>query len=244
MTKRLKDSLGTQAKQATAIEKLNKERIRLKQQLIETSFQRKNAEFQLHNTAADAQSLKHELKAKGDMLLALEKERRRLEVDLQKNERTGSRSNLSSAATAIVRPRPRSVSADRLRDKRTQYGKQLLLQSGLTNAYVASKVANVDADDEEAELEKVVMLQKLLLGKSKQVIERDVKIEELQKRSQELIQQLHRLRRARQFAEELTVTRHKLNIRTNQVEVRLRGFHSMLKAFFLGNERGDIETQN
>lgn len=206
--------MATTRKQAALIAQLNKERLQSKKQLIETSFARKTAESGLHTHAAEIASLKNELKAKGEMLLALEKDRRRAEQELTRLR--GHFDRTTDTPVAAVRPRPRSVSADRLSNLKAQYSKQLLIKSSSPTAYHATK-----SDDESSvdgkELEKVVLLQKLLLQKSKQLIERDVRVEQLENLCAQQSQIIARLKRAKQFAEELTATRHKLNIRNNQL---------------------------
>ena len=215
LTRDLKRSQATSRKQATIIDELNKERVKSKTQLIETSYAKKTAEYSLVSQSTEVTSLKNELKSKGEMLLALEKDRRRLEHELNRFKLNFDRR--SETPIAYIRPRTRSVSADRLSSARSRYSKQLLIKSGSPLAYHATKSDDEDDGQSKQDLEKVVLLQKLLLQKSKQLVERDVKVDDLEKLCNEQSQMISRLKRAKQYAEELTEARHKLNLRTNQL---------------------------
>lgn len=200
----------------------------MKRQLIEASFGRKTAEHALSGAHSEITSLKGELKAKGDLMQALEKERR-TKVAYQNYQPYQQQQN--SPVIVAVKPRPRSVSADRLMQSRHLYGRQLLFKSSSPAAYEASKrkapslmnltdeaMAKEEEEEEDQEMEKVVLLQKLLLAKNRQVIEREVKIEEIEKELGELRVQCHRLSKVRLLARELTDLRHHLNVRTTQLE--------------------------
>ena len=144
--------------------------------------------------------------------MTLEKERRKLEVDLNRNER-----HRDEGAQ-----KKRSASADRLHERRKHYGRQLL-KNGMSSAYNTSKVvqgkSNAEEIPSESEFEKVLLLQKLLLAKTKLLSEKEVVVEGLEKKNQDLSQQVSRLKKSRFLAEELTETRHRLSTKTNQLEV-------------------------
>ena len=206
-------------KQEEIIEKGNKDRISIKKELIESNYEKKQFELQLKNSRDELQGLRSELKAKAALILAIEKEKRKLETDLNRSQKDLA-SDLSSRSRdppTGTRSRNRSVSADRLTEQRTRLGKQLL-QTGQAAAYTLSK-GNVAAATVAADSEKLVLLQKLLLHKSRLLAERDVTIEHLSQRLEDLEMQVSRLKKTRYLAEELTECRHQLSLRTNQLEV-------------------------
>ncbi|KAI1281916.1 hypothetical protein HDE_13019 [Halotydeus destructor] len=209
-------------KQQLLIEQLNQERIKTKKQLIELSYGKKSAEAALSSTGTELAAIKRELKSKNDLMIAIEKERKRSELDSNPSaHRSVSSNHLPIVAT--VNPRIRSSSVDRLRDKRDQQSKQLLIRSNLVQAYTASRedLATITSGSPSplprSDLEKIVLLQKLLLTKSRQLIERDVQLEELNRTLEHQQQLVERLKRVKQFTDELTQTRHQLNVRNAQL---------------------------
>lgn len=212
LSKKLNNSLLMLKKQEEIVEKVNKDKILLKKELIESNYEKKQFELQCKNGQEDVQTLRDELKAKGSLILAIEKERRKLESILSRNQRELSREQTDS------RSRNRSVSADRLMDQRNRLGKQLL-RGGQAAAYTISKH---DQDTTgEPDNEKLVLLQKLLLQKTRTLAEKDVTIEDLNHRVQELDLQVCRLKKTRYLADELTECRHQLALKTNQLQVCL-----------------------
>ena len=182
----------------------------MKKQLIESNYEKKQFELQLRNSQEEIQKLKNELKVKGSLILAIEKEKRKLESDLNRN---------LNRDTTPGRDRSRSISADRLLDQqRTRLSKQLL-QNGQAAAYTVSKTADSPPDQETEE--KLVLLQKLLLTKCRSMAEKEVRIEELSRQMQQLDSQVRRLKKTRYLAQELTECRHQLAQKINQLQVCL-----------------------
>lgn len=224
MSKKYNEAIISSRKQSDIIEKTHKEKIQLKKELIESNFQKKQAELQLSNIQDDMRGLRNELKSKGQMILSLEKDRRKLVIELNKIDKNRDQHQDHEGK------RIRSISADRLHERRKDYGRQLL-KRGMSAAYNASKSPAADHknrgrsppedpnDGSETDFEKVLLLQKLLLAKTKILTEREVLIENLQKRNQDLSQNVSRLKRSRFLAEELTETRHKLTLKNKQLEV-------------------------
>lgn len=212
VSKKLNNSLLKLKKQEEIVEKVNKDKILLKKDLIESNYEKKQFELLFKNCQDDVQTLRDELKAKGSLILAIEKERRKLESDLSRNQR-----DLNRELTDI-RSRNRSVSADRLVDQRNRLGKQLL-RGGQAAAYAISKTDQETSG--EVDSEKLVLLQKLLLQKTRTLAEKDVTIEDLNQRVRELDLQVCRLKKTRYLADELTECRHQLALKTNQIQVCL-----------------------
>lgn len=234
LSKKYNESIHRQKKQEELIEKINKEKIKLKKELIESNFERKNFESQLNNQVDEVKKLRLELKAKGNMIVTLENSRRKLEVEMAKS---GIR---SAPCPRVFRSRndsgngmrQRSYSVDRLNEQNKHFGRQLL-KSGQSSAYSLSKkgagggtkatglnvTSTTGLDNDIDTFEKVILLQKLLLSKTKLLTEKEVKIEELERQNNEMTLIVSRLKGTRHLAQELTDTRHRLAIKTNQLEV-------------------------
>lgn len=239
VTKRLQESLHDRKKQQDQIDNLKKERISLKKDLIETRYEAKQNENLLKNCQEEVSNLKSELKAKGALIVTLERERRRLEIEVNKisNSPNGFSRQSRSRDRSTERGR-RSASADRTTDlsysradptatTRRTLGKELL-KGGEGTAYTASTHVDVPnladgySNGQSAEsgqvMEKVVLLQKLLLSKIKHLAEKEVMIEQLKREKEELGIQASRLKKTKNLALELTECRHRLNQKTHQLE--------------------------
>ena len=232
LSRKYNESIQKQKKQEEMIEKIRAEKMQLKKELINANYERKNFESQLANQIDEVKKLKSELKAKGNMIVTLENSRRKLEVELSKSGHRSapcpriSRSRNSSGNSQHSGVfRQRSFSVDRLHEQNKSLGRQLL-KSGQSSAYTLSKkgiknvVSNVTSES-ETDFQKVILLQKLLLQKTKILAEKEVRIEELERTNSELSLIVSRLKGTRHLAQELTDTRHKLALKTNQIEVRL-----------------------
>ena len=188
----------------------------MKKELIESNYEKKQFELQFKTSLEDVQTLRNELKAKADLILAIEKERRKLQTDLNRSQRQDT---VKRRGSGDNRSRNRSVSADRLTDQRSRLSRQLL-RSGQAAAYTLSK-APPPPETAAEDSEKLVLLQKLLLQKTRALAEKDVVVEQLSANVQQLGQQVSRLKKTRYLAQELTECRHQLALRTNQLQVRL-----------------------
>lgn len=243
LSKKYNESIQKQKKQEEMIEKIRTEKMQLKKELINTNYERKNFESQLANQIDEVKKLKSELKAKGNMIVTLENSRRKLEVELSKSghrsdpcprmSKSGHQSvpcprmsrsrNSSGNSQNSGLFRQRSFSVDRLHEQNKSLGRQLL-KSGQSSAYTLSKkgtkkVVSKVTSEPEADFEKVILLQKLLLQKTKILAEKEVRIEELERTNSELSLIVSRLKATRHLAQELTDTRHKLALKSNQLEV-------------------------
>jgi hypothetical protein len=211
--KKYNESIQQQRKLESVIDNLNKDKISLKKQLIESKYEAKQNELLFKNSQDDVLSLKTELKAKGSFILALEKERKKLETQVHRRRESRSRDRDTSF---FSEPKTRSMSVDRLKEKRMSLGRKLI-KSGQGAAYAVT--SNIDADNVgEQEVEKIVMLSRLLLTKTRLNAEKDVQIESLTKEKNELLSQVSRLKKTKYIAEELTQCRHRLSLKTNQLE--------------------------
>lgn len=229
LTKKYNESIQKQKKQEELIGKINKEKIKLRKELIESNFERKNFESQLNNQVEEVKKLRSELKSKGNMIITLENSRRKLEVELSKSGTHSApcpRTSQSRDGTGSG-VRRRSYSVDRLNEQNKHFGRQLL-KTGQSSAYSLSKkgstahlTPNMASETDVDTFEKVILLQKLLLQKTKLLMEKEVKVEELEKQNSELLSIVSRLKGARHLARELTDTRHRLALKGNQLEVRI-----------------------
>lgn len=145
LSKKYNESIQRQKKQEELIEKSNKERIKLKKDLIEANFERKSFESQLSNQVEEVKKLRSELKAKGNMIVSLENARRKLEVELAKSgvrsapcPRVSRSRNESGNGGGM---RQRSYSVDRLNEQNKHFGRQLL-KSGQSSATVQERWRN------------------------------------------------------------------------------------------------------
>lgn len=230
LSKKYNESIQKQKKQEEMIEKIRTEKMQLKKELINANYERKNFESQLANQIDEVKRVKSELKAKGSMIIALENCRRKLEVELSKSghrsapcpRMSRSRNNSGNSQNSGVF-RQRSFSVDRLHEQNKTLGRQLL-KSGQSSAYTLSKkgtkkVVSRVTPEPDADFEKVILLQKLLLQKTKILAEKEVRIEELEKTNAALSLGVSRLKATRHLAQELTDTRHKLALKSNLLEV-------------------------
>lgn len=231
VSKKLSNCLIQLKKQKEITEKVNKDRILIKKELIESNYEKKQHELLFKNAQEDIQTLRAEMQAKASLILVIEKEKRKLECDLSRIQRQDQ--GREPADTRYTRIR--SVSADRLVDQRNRLGKQLLLRGGQAAAYTITKT---DQDTTgELDSEKMVLLQKLLLQKSRILAEKDVRIEDLNQHVRELDTQVCRLKKTRYLADELTECRHQLALKTKQYQVSLFRYNSgkkltLLSVFF------------
>ena len=215
--KKYNESILFQKKQSTIIEHLNKDKISLKKDLIQSKYEAKQNELLLKNRQNEIFSLKTELKAKGSLILTIEKERRRLEIDsrspslgISKRESRGRDQNPSHQ---------RSMSVDRS-DKRRNLARQLI-KTGQGSAYVVT--ANIDSENlSEGEMDRVLVLTKLLLAKTRVLAEKDVQIESLSREKNQLLTLVSRLKRTKYLAEQLMDCRHKLAVKTNQLKALIK----------------------
>jgi hypothetical protein len=215
VSKKLSNCLIQLEKQKEITERVNKDRILIKKELIESNYEKKQHELLFKNAHEDIQTLKAELQAKAALILVIEKEKRKLESDLSRIQRQDHQGREPAADTRSLRSR--SVSADRLVDQRNRLGKQLLLRAGQAAAYTITKT---DQDTTgESDSEKMILLQKLLLQKTRTLAEKDVRIEDLNQRVRELDTQVCRLKKTRYLADELTECRHQLSLKTKQLQV-------------------------
>ena len=213
--KKYNESLRQQRKQDSIIEQLKKEKFSLKKELIESKYQEKQNELLYKNSLNEVSSLKNELKVKGTLIMTLEKERRKLETEVTRIGRRESRSR-ERQSSSYFSPKTRSISADRLQDTRRSLGRQLI-QTGQGSAYAVT--TNIDTESmAEGEIEKVVMLTRLLLSRTRLLADRDVQIQSLVKEKTELSTQVSRLKRTKYLAEELTQCRHRLAVKSNQLD--------------------------
>lgn len=194
-------------KQLKITTELSKERIQLKKQVIDSNFKSRNSELKISNLNEELTKLKGDLKAKGLMMAKIEDEKRKIETKLLKNGRKSE--NQENAGIK------KGSSDEKLQDLKANLNRDLIAK-GQTSAYDASKGSSSSEN-----LEKVTILQRLLLAKVNENAEKEVKIEKLEKTCAEYKQSLDRLKLTKQIAEELTITRHKLNVEQKQVKVLL-----------------------
>ena len=219
-------------KREETIASLKKEIINYKKQLTEITYQWKTSMASQSRLQEQVKKLNEELKAKGTLILTLERERRKLNNELltiKSGQSSDSRRGREVNASSNHR---RSSSVDRLSDTRRQLGRQLLtVNQG--HAYTISK-----RDSSIESIEKLVLLQKMLLAKSKSLAEKEVTIEDLNHQITDLKVQLNRLSKARLLAQELTSTRHKLSLMTHHLdEVKTQLEQSKLEVEKLKDKR-------
>lgn len=65
----------------------------------------------------------------------------------------------------------------------------------------------------------MLALQRMLLAKAKEISEKEIQIEELQAKCDNMKMQQERLRQSKHLAEELSNARYKLNVKSNQLQV-------------------------
>ena len=213
--KKHKESVQQQRKLESVIDSLNKDKTSLKKELIESKYEAKQKELLFKNSQDEVLSLKSELKAKGRLILTLEKERRKLEMQVIRAERDSRSRDREFNSSKI-----RSVSADRFDEKKRNLGRQLI-KTGQGSAYAVT--ANIDPDSVgEQEVEKVVMLTRLLLSKTRINAQKDLQIESLLKEKNHLSDQISRLKKTKYLAEELTQHRHRLAVKTKQLEALVK----------------------
>jgi hypothetical protein len=190
------------------ISELNKERIKTKKQMFEYKFQRDLSENNIKSIQNELLKAQNELKLKNQIFVKIENERRKMQIQIQKNinnEKLLSRSSSHNDINVKLENR-------NFRSEKQIENERKLLNNGLVEAYNASK-SSQDTD-------KTLILQRLLLEKVKQLAQKEVILEEYQKQFNEMKQHINRLKQTKHIAEELTNTRHKLNIKTNQINVR------------------------
>jgi hypothetical protein len=187
------------------ISELNKERIKTKKQMFEYKFQRDLSENNIKSIQNELLKAQNELKLKNQIFVRIENERRKMQIQIQKNINNQKLLSRSSSHNDI------SVKPENRNEKQIE-NERKLLNNGLLEAYNASKASQ--------DIDKTLILQRLLLAKVKQLAEKEVILEEYQKQFNQMKQHINRLKQTKLIAEELTDTRHKLNIKTNQINVR------------------------
>lgn len=206
-------------KKDETIGSLKRQIINYKKQVTEITYQWKTSMASTSRLQEQVKKLNDELKAKGTLILTLEKERRKLNNELLTIKSSGQSNDFRRGRELTRAPsnnnspgHRRSSSVDRLSDTRRQLGRQLLT-ANQGQAYTVSK-----RESSIESIEKLVLLQKMLLAKSKCLAEKEVTIEELNNQITDLKVQLTRLSKARHLAQELTSTRHKLALMTHQLD--------------------------
>jgi hypothetical protein len=190
------------------ISELNKERIKTKKQIFEYKFQRDLSENNMKSIQNELLKAQNELKLKNQIFVRIENERRKMQIQIQKNMNNEKLLSRSSSHNDInVKAENRNI-----RSEKQIENERKLLNNGLVEAYNASKASQ--------DIDKTLILQRLLLEKVKQLAQKEVILEEYQKQFNQMKQHINRLKQTKHIAEELTNTRHKLNIKNNQIKVR------------------------
>lgn len=198
-------------KKDETIASMKREIIGYKKQTAELSYQWKICMAAQNRLLEQVRKLNDEIKAKGLFIIALERERRKLngEGSSQGNQGAQRSRQINEESTS---GRRRSASVDRLSDSRRQLARQLLT-ANQCQAYTVSKKENSIESTE-----KLVLLQKMLLSKTRTLAEKEVIIEELNEQIAQLKVQLSRLSKARLMAQELTSSRHRVTQLSQQLQ--------------------------
>lgn len=216
MDKKNSEQLLALRKKDETIASMRREIISYKKQTTELTYQCKSSMAAQSRLLEQVRKLNDEMKAKGTLIISLERERRKLtgESASTSTQPRGRQVNDHSA-----NGRRRSASVDRLTDSRRQLARQLLT-ANQGQAYVVSrKESNIES------MEKLVLLQKMLLSKTRSLAEKEVTIEQLNGQITQLKVQLSRLSKARLMAQELTSTRHKVSLLTHQLDETKKQVH-------------------